>query len=464
MINLTGRMKPTVPTGGRGGVPTWGNGEGPGRRPGKGPRKGGVDVANPIFGLSALMLVTVVPYFYQTFFIDVQKYWSYEQHLSFATSFAVANLTLYGFYAGYLRSLRSNLRPIRYTQDFADMLLLASRCAVWIAMLANFAVVAYVIPRYSGDMYSLKEAFGQLGGVNILTQLHLCFLGPYIGISIRRKSPWKLVVVLLCVSLVARSLLLSERMALMELAVPLVVILCLYRTIRVTWAMIALMVLAVPVFFISAELMRSFYSKFVAAGGWGAVDPWFAIGWNLDRMFIYYIDVTNKFYYVLDTQLFGTSDFWFRGIGSIASNFGLSEDPTKRQFIVLELVLDSTGVRTPEMTNFGGFTQMVSDFGWWGFLVYFILVILLFATHAGAIKGSMLCVGLYPLMFLNFADMARLIILYESRAIFPLIIFLVTYFGIHVLTAAVPLISKYSARRRRQTSPQPRPQFGRSPT
>jgi hypothetical protein len=253
-------------------------------------------------------------------------------------------------------------------------------------------------------------------------------------------------------------------MALMELAVPLVVILCLYRTIRVTWAMIALMLLAVPVFFIGAELMRSFYSKFVAAGGWGAVDPWFAIGWNLDRLFIYYIDVINKFYYVLDTQLFGTSDFWFRGIGSIASNFGLTEDPTKRPFTVLELILDSTGVRTPEMTNFGGFTQLASDFGWWGFLIYFILVILLFATHAGAVRGSMLCVGLYPLLFLNFADMARRIILYESRTIFPMVIFVVTYLGIHVLTAAVPLISKYAPRRLRQTRPQPRPQFGRSLT
>lgn len=462
MINLTDRMKPSLPPGGHGGVPGRTPGSGPGKRPGKGPRSGGVDVANPIFGIGALMLVTVFPYFYQTFFIDVQRYWSFEQHLGFATAFAVVNLTLYGFYAGYLRSLRSNLQPIRYTHDFADMLLLASRCAVWIAMLANYAVVAYVIPRYSGNMYSLKEAFGQLGGVNILTQLHLCFLGPYIGISVRRGSPWKLVMVLLCVSLVARSLLLSERMALMELAVPLVVILCLYRTIRVTWAMIALMLLAVPVFFIGAELMRSFYSKFVAAGGWGAVDPWFAIGWNLDRLFIYYIDVINKFYYVLDTNLFGTSDFWFRGIGSIASNFGLSEDPTKRPFTVLELILDSTGVRTPEMTNFGGFTQLASDFGWWGFPVYFMLVFLLFATHAGAIRGSMLCVGLYPLLFLNFADMARRIILYESRTIFPLIIFVVTYLGIHVLTAAVPLVSKRAVGRQRQSAS--RPQFGRSPT
>jgi hypothetical protein len=432
MINLSGGMRQALPLGGRRSFS----------------RRGGVDVPNPIFGIGALMLVTVFPYFYQTFFIDVQKYWSLDQHLAFATAFAVVNLSLYGFYAGYLRALKSNLKPISYTQDFADLLLLASRCAVWIAMLTNFAVVAYVIPRYSGNIFSLKEAFGQLGGVNILTQLHLCFLGPYIGISVRRGSPWKLVVILLCISLIARSLLLSERMALMELAVPLVVILCLYRVVRVTWSHIALMLLAVPTFFIGAELMRSFYSKFVAAGGWGAIDPWFAIGWNLDRLFIYYIDVINKFYYVLDENLSGTSDFWFRGIGSIASNFGLTEDPTAREFTVLELILDGTGVRTPEMTNFGGFTQLFSDFGWWGFLAYIGLVILFFATHANAVRGSMLCVGLYPVLFLNFTDMARRIILFESRAIFPLVIFVVIYLGILIVSSAVPLKQDSSSRGR----------------
>jgi hypothetical protein len=409
---------------------------------------GGVDIANPIFGIGVLMLVTIVPYFYPTYYVQVRKYWSLEEHLMFSTIFAVVNLSMYGIYSSYLRVLKSCLRPLQYKVDFADLLLLASRGAVWIATLANFGVVLYVIPHYSGDLNSLKAAFGELGGVNILTQLHLCFLGPYIGISVRRKVPWRLVVALLSVSLVARAFLLSERIALMELAVPLLVVLCLYRCIHVRWWQLALMVLAVPVFFISAELLRSFYSKFVAAGGWEAVDPWFAIGWNLERLFIYYIDVINKFYFVLDTNQQGTSDFWFRGIGSIASNFGLAEDPTKREFIPLELMLDGTGVRTPEMTNYGGFTQLLSDFGWWGLVVYLGLVTGLFATHAGAVRGSMLCIGLYPLLFLNFTDMARRIILYESRAIFPLIIFMVAYFGIHLMTSAVPL----------------RPQFGRSLT
>ena len=402
-------------------------------------RSAGVDIANPIFGIGALMLVTIFPYFYQTNFIEVRKYWSLEQHLAFAIGFAVVNLSLYGIYAGYLKALRANLHPINYTPDFADILLLVSRGAVWIAMLTNFGVVAYVIPRFSGDLGSLKDAFSELGGINILTQLHLCFLGPFIGISVRRKSPWKLTVALLSISLVARSLLLSERMALMEMAVPLVVILRLYRVIRVRWLYLALMLLAVPVFFIAAELMRSFYAKFVVAGGWGAVDPWFAIGWNLDRLFIYYIDVVNKFYYVLDTDLSGTSEFYAKGVASIFSNFGLAEDPKKVPFSTLELILDGTGVRTPEMTNFGGFTQLYSDFGGWGFLIYIGLVLLLFVTHAGAVRGSMLCVGIYPLMFLNFADMARRIILYESRAIFPLAIFLCTYAAIHILSSAIPL-------------------------
>jgi hypothetical protein len=419
MMNLTNLASTSSPAAARGGASR------------------GVDIANPIFGIGTLMLLTVVPYFYPIYYVAVRKYWSFEAHLSFSAVLLIVNLSLYVLYSGYLRALKSNLQPIRYTADFADVLLFVSRCAIWIAMLANTGLVLYVLPHYSGS--SPKMAMGELGGVNILSQLHVCFLGPFIGISIRRKSPWKLIVALLSVSLIARSFVLSERMALLEMMVPLIVILCLYRRIRVSWLHLALMLLAVPIFFVAAELMRSFYAKFVAAGGWGAIDPWFAFFWNFERFFIYYIDVINKFYFILENNQYGLTHYWFGGIASIFSNFGLTEDPKQQDFSPLGLILDATGVRTPEMTNIGGFSQLFTDFGWWGVPVYLGLVILLFATHAGALRGSMLCVGLYPLLFLNFTDMARRIILYESRALFPLTIFLVAYAGIHLLSSAVPV-------------------------
>jgi len=228
-------------------------------------------------------------------------------------------------------------------------------------------------------------------------------------------------------------------LALLELAIPLLVILSMYRQIRITWLHIALLVLMVPVFFISAELMRSFSSKFVEeGGGWGMIDPWFALGWNLDRLFIYYIDVTNKFYYVFDTGQYGMTHHWDHGVASILSRFDLMDDPRKEEFSVLAAILDASAVRTPEMTNMGGFTQLYTDFGWAGLLAYLGLIMMLFATHAGALRGSMLCLGLYPLLFENFADMARFLVIYESRAIFPLFIFLITYGIVHLLSSAIP--------------------------
>jgi hypothetical protein len=405
-------------------------------------RKPGVDVSNPIFGLGILMLVTVFPYFYTTFYVEVRKYWSMEAHLAFATFLVVLNLSLYAVYCGYHNSVKANFTPIRYTEDFAELLLRVCRGAVVVAMLANYGVVLYVLPKYAGNLGSMKDAFGDLGGVNILTQLHLCFLGPFLGISIRLKRPWIVIVVLLSVSLVARAILLSERIALIEMAVPLVVLLTMYRQIRITWPQIALLVLALPVFFISAELFRSFNSKFVEEGaGWGMIDPWFALGWNLDRLFIYYIDVINKFYYVFETHQLGMTDHWFRGIGAILSHFGLTEDPTKRLFSVLETILDANDVRTPEMTNWGGFTQLYTDFGLWGLPAYIGMVCVFFAAHAGATRGSMFCVGIYPLLYVNFADMARLLVIYESRAIFPLVVFSVAYAGCRLLSSAAPLPS-----------------------
>jgi len=428
MINLTGMANAPSPAA-RGGVP-------------KGmTRSAGVDVANPIFGIGILMLVTVFPYLYTTFYIDVQKYWSLEAHIEFASILLLINLSLYVVYSGYLKTLKANIRPVQYTADFAELLLFVCRAAVVVSVLANAGVVAYVIPHYAGDLGSMKEAFGDLGGVNILTQLHLCFLGPFIGISIRFKRPWKIIVTVLSVSLLARSILLSERIALIEMAIPLVVILTLYRCVRIRWWQIGVILVMVPVFFISAELLRSFSAKFVdEGGGWGMIDPWFALGWNLDRLFIYYIDVINKFYYVFDTHLYGMSHHWQRGIASILSNFGLMEDPKKVDFFVLEAILDANAVRTPEMTNWGGFTQLYTDFGPWGLLVYLGLVILFFVTHAGAVRGSMLCLGIYPVLYINFADMARLLIIYESRAVFPLTTFLAAYAVCHILSAAVPLL------------------------
>src|SRR3954463_15759842 len=53
------------------------------RPAGRGRASSGVDIANPIFGLGILMLVTVFPYFYSTSYIEVRKYWSLEAHLAF---------------------------------------------------------------------------------------------------------------------------------------------------------------------------------------------------------------------------------------------------------------------------------------------------------------------------------------------------------------------------------------------
>jgi len=325
-----------------------------------------------------------------------------------------------------------HVQPVRYSLNFANLLLTVCRIMVSIAVLANGAVLLVGL---SSSGSAKAAAYGTMGGFNILTQLHLCFLGPYIGISLRRGLPWRNLTILLGLALLARGILLADRMALMEMALPLIVILCLYKRLRFSWIGLILVVLSVPMFFVVAELFRSFYAKFVRVGGWNQVDPWFAIGWNLERFFVYYIDVLNKFYFTLEAGLSGTSRYWLGGIASIASNFGLAENPKKQPFTQLSLLVEGHGVRTPEMTNFGGLTQLYSDFGGWGLPVYCSFVMILFLSHAGASRGNMLCLGLYPVFFVTFADFARRILFYESRALFPLIAFLLAYGVIRLLAS-----------------------------
>jgi hypothetical protein len=389
------------------------------RTPDVWPRRAhGADLADPGFPLAAVVLLTFVPYLWPMEHSGVLKYWDIGSHIAFCAGFAVVQFALWAFY-------RMLFPSPWYVPDpagrYEAVLFGFCRIAIWAAIGANVYLLALVLPRIGGGVFAMKSVVAEGEGLFILTQLHVWFLGPYVAIGILRGERITRTLVVLGLLVLARAVLVGERLALLEFLLPLMVVLTLLGRIRIGWGRLVAIVGFVPVFFLSTEIFRSFWSKFAdTAGGLSQFSLEFIIAWNLERFFSYYVDVTNKLYLTLSEQFFGQTSFWSVGVSRMLYRFGLSEFPDES---ILFDTLERFGVRSRELTNPGGLQTFLSDFGWWGIGVYVAFVVLLLVAHRSARLGAPMAYGIYPFLWFTFADLVRLNYLYESRAIFPLILF-----------------------------------------
>ena len=381
-------------------------------------RSRGADLADPGFPLAAVVLLTTLPYLWPMAYSGVVKYWDIPSHLGFCLAFGVVQLSLWAFY-------RMLFPTPWYVPDpagrYEAVLFGFCRLAVWGAIGANFYLLANVLPRIGGGVFSMKSVVAEGEGLFIFTQLHVWFLGPYVAIGLLRGERIGRTVALLGVLVLMRAVLVGERLALLEVLLPLMVVLTLMGRIRIGWGRLLAIVGFVPVFFLTTEIFRSFWSKFAdTAGGLSQFSLDFIIAWNLERFFSYYVDVTNKLYLTLTEQFFWQTSFWSVGMSRMLYRFGLADFPNES---ILFDTLERFGVRSQELTNPGGLQTFMSDFGWWGIAAYLGLVLILLATHRSARLGAPMAYGVYPVLWFTFTDLVRLNYLYESRAIFPLILF-----------------------------------------
>ncbi len=381
-------------------------------------RSRGADLADPGFPLAAVVLLTTLPYLWPMEYSGVVKYWDAGSHLAFCFGFAVVQLAVWAFY-------RMLFPTPWYVPDpagrYEAVLFGFCRLAIWGAIGANLYLLVNVLPRIGGGVFSMKSVVAEGEGLFILTQLHIWFLGPYVAIGLLRGERIVRTLALLGLLVLMRAVLVGERLALLEFLLPLMVVLTLMGRIRIGWGRLFAIVGFVPVFFLSTEIFRSFWSKFAdTGGGLSQFSLDFIIAWNLERFFSYYVDVTNKLYLTLTEQFFWQTSFWSVGMSRMLYRFGLSELPDES---ILFDTLERFGVRSQELTNPGGLQTFMSDFGWWGVAAYLGLVVLLLVAHRSARLGAPMAYGLYPVLWFTFADLVRLNYLYESRAIFPLILF-----------------------------------------
>lgn len=393
--------------------------------------RGGADLSDPAFPLIAVVVLTAGPYLYPMEYSGVVKFWTVSEHLGFCALLALLHLVMYASYRMF--APRGRTAPVA-DDRFADLFFAVCRVFVFAAILANAVLVAIAMTRLGDGFWARKAIVGEGGGLAIFTQLHIWFLGPYAALGRLRGAPIARPLVLLLGLVFLRSVLVGERIALLETAIPLLVVFALLGDVRVGWGRLTAMVLAVPVFFLATEAFRSFYSKFVDdSGSWDAVSFDFVLAWNLERFFSYYVDVTNKLYLKLSEGSFGLTEYWRRGIDQILARFGFAEFP---EFPLLFEMLERQGIWAVELTNPGGLQQIASDFGYWGVGVYAGLIALLLWTHASARRGSLFAFGAFPVLYVAFADLVRLVYLYETRSMFPLFLFLLAWLFCRLVAAS----------------------------
>jgi hypothetical protein len=393
--------------------------------------RAGADLSDPAFPLLAVVVLTAGPYLYPMVYSGVVKFQSIGGHVAFCVLLGLLHLTLYALYRMFVPMPR--LLP---TADdrFADLFFAACRIFVYAAIVANLALVAIAVSRLGDGFWARKAIVAEGGGVFILTQLHVWFVGPYVALGRLRGAPIARPLAVLLAAVFLRAILVGERIALLELAIPLLVVFSLLGDIRIGWARLTAIILSVPAFFLATEVFRSFYAKFVdTASGWNEVTFSFLLQWNLERFFSYYVDVANKLYLKISEETFGATDYWRKGIDQMLARFGLAEFPEAD--LIFEL-LERQGAWAIELTNPGGLQQIASDFGYWGILVYAGLIGLLLLSHAAARRGSLFAFGAFPVLYVAFADLVRLVYLYETRALLPFVLFLGTWLALRLVASS----------------------------
>ena len=405
------------------------------------PKRGRMaNISHPAFAMLAFTLLTALPYLVPMEYMEIIKLATPGKHLMVCSLIGSIVAGLWILYDLLARpQFLAGGRP--QSDDFIRTMWQAARGLIWIAIAANAVVLVYAAPRMLDSVFAAKKALEDFEGVNILTQSFLFAIGPYLYLSEIQKKPYWRTLLVLSALLAVRAFMMAERLALMEIAVPALVVLSLRRQISITVGRLAALVTGVPVLFVTAEVFRSFNAKFVEETGWAYLDFSFILQWNLERLALYYTDVTNKFYLILNTGYFYTTAFYEEGIQRILARFGFEEvsNSALSEWVYL------FGAGNPEMTNPGGLASMFTDMGWWAVPALLFFAVMLLVAHWRAARGSIFCLAVYPVMFLAMVELPRFVYLYQSRVVFPFAFFLVVWLAALLLssrTRSAPLLEQ----------------------
>ena len=220
-----------------------------------------------------------------------------------------------------------------------------------------------LLDAYRSDPQHVKSTyFASVAGVTTLTQLAVAAVPIAFAYRLVDRRAVGALVLAVAALVLLRAVFASERLAIMELAIPIAYLLVAHRRVTpVRLLLIAFGLAAVVVaFFVATELRRK-----------GAYET-FSVGDALDRFLSYYMNSMNNAFAIADHDAFATP-FWFStqavwefpGAARVGLNypdvFGVDAPRLYENFYRDNSV-------TPSVTTFGVVGSVCADFGWAGLL------------------------------------------------------------------------------------------------
>jgi oligosaccharide repeat unit polymerase len=281
-----------------------------------------------------------------------------------------------------------------------------------------------------GASYVMKEVYmGTVSGVTTLTQLAMAamVLGVMIGLARGWSGVWPKFIVLFAFTLV-RALMNSERLALMELMIPAIVIfirLGVMDSAQLRSKIWPLLRIA-PVIGYSGLLLvfgaSEYFRSWVTFYAGGDMSFWTFVS---ARLLGYYVTALNNGALLIQridptgAPFFTLHFLWrFPGLSNLMDviypNFALASIENDPYMAYLRVEAN------PEFNNGGGLLEPIMDFGFIGALLYWLLAGLL----AGLLyrwfqEKRMAGLLLYPATFIGVIELPRIIYWAEGRVVIP---------------------------------------------
>ncbi len=314
---------------------------------------------------------------------------------------------------------RIDVRPLYLDVFFAFCLL--GYLMMFLPFLTNPGLILGLLKGQVG-IYDLKAAKGQIPGVSTLTQVGIAYVVMY-GFIFRGKNPpaarYRLYLALLFVLTTLRAFLLAERVALIEVLIPYLLMRLSHTSIRnpllrrffTLGPFLGLVIFYI--FFVAAEFNRSWILRYQHI-----YDSIYEFA--LERLSLYYTTALNNGAGLLETGNWGNlrGDYTFKWL----YNFPILEkflDPQGKSVEVFQSFISLHA--DPEYNSPSGIFVYFCDWGWAALLAPWILGALYGVTYAGWKKGQGLGYALYPIFMVSILEIFRYPYLFEGRAFVPVV-------------------------------------------
>ena len=386
-----------------------------------------INLANPILYAIGFVFLFLVPYLYPVSHFQYTKVFSPSIHL--LISCFIISLVVFSFYLSKIRFTRRGFNPqLQISTQFYHV----CKAGLYVALFMNTLIVLNALQAYMGatNIFSAKKSLEEFGGINILSQTYMFFLPPYIYYSYRHKKAHKLLLATLGFTLLARSVLMAERVAFLEFLVPVLVTYYLATDKKVYLTKILKYFSLLLMFFMLLELSRQFYNQYLAKGD--SVDIWFALSWTLERFFAYYSDTANKFYFVVAHDLGFTTQQYLTPFIRIIQRVA--------DFELNTVSIEYGEFRWRDFTNPGGLTMLFTDFGYLSIFIFMSFFVMFFKAFRSLKEGSIFALCIYPNLVTVILELPRFVNFYNTRFFVPLFAFISVYIVFKYLTSRFPKI------------------------